>query len=125
MKLSDKQANDLFTERCKIEKKYAYCDLPGKKLIRKIDDETYINFANLILNNPKDMEENIAKIRNSLVLMKDGQAVFTNLEKLYIYRYAFSKGKISENKIAIRNSKIDKIPKEQLKMFYIKCKKIL
>ena len=56
------------------------------------------------------MEENIAKIRNSLVLMKDGQAVFTNLEKLYIYRYAFSKGKISENKIAIRNSKIDKIP---------------
>ena len=53
LKLSDKQANDLFTERCKIEKKYAYCDLPGKKLIRKIDDETYINFANLILNNPK------------------------------------------------------------------------
>ena len=40
LKLSDKQANDLFTERCEIEKKYAYCDLPGKKLIRKIDDET-------------------------------------------------------------------------------------
>ena len=115
LKLSDKQANDLFTERCKIEKKYAYCDLPGKKLIRKIDDETYINFADLILNNPKDMEENIAKIRNSLVLMKDGQAVFTNLEKLYIYRYAFSKGKISENKIAIRNSKIDKIPSRTIK----------
>lgn len=115
LKLSDKQANDLFTERCKIEKKYAYCDLPGKKLIRKIDDDTYINFADLILNNPKDMEENIAKIRNSLVLMKDGQAVFTNLEKLYIYRYAFSKGKISENKIAIRNSKIDKIPSRTIK----------
>ena len=88
LKLSDKQANKLFMQRCEVEKKYMYEDLPGKKLIRKIDDETYINFADLILNNPNDVEENIAKIRNSLVLMKDGQAVFTNLEKLYIYRYA-------------------------------------
>ncbi|MBO5348339.1 MAG: adenosine deaminase [Clostridia bacterium] len=115
LKLSDKQANELFMQRCAIERKYAYEDLPGKKLIRKIDDETYINFADLILNNPKDMEENIAKIRNSLVLMKDGQAVFTNLEKLYIYRYAFSKGKISENKITIRKNKIDKVTNKEIK----------
>ncbi|MBP3502747.1 MAG: adenosine deaminase [Clostridia bacterium] len=115
LKLSDKQANELFKQRCQIEKKYAYCDLPGKKLTRKIDDETYINFADLILNNPNDMEENIAKIRNSLVLIKDGQAVFTNLEKLYIYRYVFSKGKESENKITIRKSKIDKIPSRTIK----------
>lgn len=115
LKLSDKQANELFKQRCLIESKYAYCDLPGKKLTRKIDDETYINFADLILNNPNDMEENIAKIRNSLVLMKDGQAVFTNLEKLYLYRYVFTKGKISDNKIAIRRNKIDKIPSRSIK----------
>lgn len=115
LKLSDKQANELFKQRCKIENKYAYCDLPGKKLNRKIDDETYINFADLILNNPNDMEENIAKIRNSLVLIKDGQAVFTNLEKLYIYRYVFSKGKVSEDKMAIRKNKIDKIPSRTIK----------
>lgn len=115
LKLSDKQANKLFMQRCEVERKYAYEDLPGKKLIRKIDDETFINFADLILNNPKDIEENIAKIRNSLVLMKDGQAVFTNLEKLYIYRYAFTKGKLSENKIAIKQEQIDKIPDKNIK----------
>lgn len=115
LKLSDKQAKDLFIKRCEIEKKYAYCDLQGKKLIRKIDDETFINFADLILNNPENMEENIAKIRNSLVLMKDGQAVFTNLEKLYIYRYAFTKGKISEEKIELEESKIEKITEKDVK----------
>ena len=61
------------------------------------------------------MEENIAKIRNSLVLMKDGQAVFTNLEKLYIYRYAFSKGKISEEKIELEKEKIEQITEKDIK----------
>ena len=115
LKLSDKQANKLFTERCEVERKYMYEDLPGKKLIRKIDDETYINFADLILNNPNDVEENIAKIRNSLVLIKDGQAVFTNLEKLYLYRYAFLKGKPSEDKIEITKSKIEQITDKDVK----------
>ena len=41
LKLSDKQANKLFQARCEVEHKYMYEDLPGKKLIRKIDDETY------------------------------------------------------------------------------------
>ena len=36
--------------------------------------------------------ENIGKIRRSLTLLKDSQAVFTNLEKLYLYRYVFTKG---------------------------------
>lgn len=115
LKLSDKQAKEMFEKRCKIEKKYAYSDLPGKKLTRKIDDETFINFADLILNNKENMEENIAKIRNSLVLMKDGQAVFTNLEKLYIYRYAFSKGKISEEKIELEKEKIEQITEKDIK----------
>ena len=115
LKLSDKQASQIFKERCEIERKYAFSDLYGKKLTRKIDDETFINFADLILNNEKNMEENIAKIRNSLVLMKDGQAVFTNLEKLYIYRYVFSKGKISENKIELKQNKIEKITEKDIK----------
>ncbi|MBR2704119.1 MAG: adenosine deaminase [Clostridia bacterium] len=115
LKLSDKQANKLFQERCEVERKYMYEDLPGKKLIRKIDDETYINFADLILNNPNDVEENIAKIRNSLVLIKDGQAVFTNLEKLYLYRYAFLKGKPSEDRIEITKSKIEQITDKDVK----------
>lgn len=120
LKLSDKQANKLFIKRCEVEKKYAYDDLPGKKLIRKIDDETYINFADLILNNPNDVEENIAKIRNSLVLMKDGQAVFTNLEKLYLYRYVFSKGKISDEKIDITKSKIEQITDKEVRSVLMK-----
>ena len=115
LKLSDKQANRLFRQRCEVERKYMYEDLPGKKLIRKIDDETYINFADLILNNPNDVEENIAKIRNSLVLIKDGQAVFTNLEKLYLYRYAFLKGKPSDEKIEITKSKIEQITDKDVK----------
>lgn len=115
LKLSDKQANKLFQARCEVEHKYMYEDLPGKKLIRKIDDETYINFADLILNNPNDVEENIAKIRNSLVLIKDGQAVFTNLEKLYLYRYAFLKGKPSDDKIEITKSKIEQITDKDVK----------
>lgn len=115
LKLSEKQACRIFEKRCEIEKKYAYCDLIGKKLTRKIDDETFINFADLILNNEKNMEENIAKIRNSLVLMKDGQAVFTNLEKLYLYRYVFSKGKTSEEKIKINEAKLEKITEKDIK----------
>ena len=115
LKLSDKQANEMFQKRLIIEQKYSYEDLPGKKLIRKIDDNTFINFADLIINNPENMEENIAKIRNSLVLMKDGQAVFTNLEKLYLYRYVFSKGKTSEDKIDITKEKISKITNREIR----------
>ena len=92
-----------------------YSELGGKQLTRKIDDETVINFADLLLNNPENMEENIAKIRNSLVLMKDGQAVFTNLEKLYLYSYVFTKGKLSENKIDITSEMIDSIPEKDIK----------
>lgn len=115
LKLSDKQANEIFKLRCEVEKQYMYEDLPGKQLIRKIDDNTFINFADLILNNQESMEENISKIRNSLVLMKDGQAVFTNLEKLYLYRYVFSKGKTSDDKIKITRSKVDKITNREVR----------
>ena len=48
-----------------------------------------IEDRDLILNNIENAEENIAKIRTSLAILKDGQAVFTNLEKVYLYRYVF------------------------------------
>lgn len=71
-------------QRSIIEKQYESLDLKGKYLTRKIDDNTFINFADFILNNIENAQYNIAKIRNSLAILKDGQAVFTNLEKLYI-----------------------------------------
>lgn len=66
--------------------------LSGKYLERRINDNTFINFADLILLNIENATENINKIRRSLTLLKDSQAVFTNLEKLYLYRYVFTKG---------------------------------
>ena len=94
-----------------MEKRYKHSDLTGKALERKINDETQINMADLILNNLSNAEENIVKIRNSLVLLKDGQAVFTNLEKTLLYRYAIIRGKqVPENeKIDLNLEKIEKI----------------
>ncbi len=66
--------------------------LSGKHRDRKIDDNTFINFADLILHGRENATQNIAKIRISLSILKDSQAVFTNLEKLYLYRYVFTKG---------------------------------
>ncbi len=66
--------------------------LAGRYRERRIDDLTFINFADLILGNPKAAAANIEKIRNSLTIPKDGQAVFADLEKVYLYRYVFTKG---------------------------------
>ncbi len=110
LKITDKQENKLMKKRAEIAKKYENSDLIGKKLDRKINDETFINLADLILNNLENAEENIVKIRNSLVLMKDGQAVFTNLEKVILYRYAIIRGKQVEPKELIKLD-LDKINK--------------
>ena len=71
--------------------------LTGKHRERRIDDNTFINFAELILGNPKDAQYNIGRIRNSLTIPKDGQAVFADLEKVYLYRYVFTKGLPAED----------------------------
>ena len=107
LKLSAKQYNKLEKDRAKVALKYCDSNLVGKYKDRKIDDNTFINFADLILNNPKDSFYNINKIRVSLSILKDGQAVFTNLEKLYLYRYVFAKGVESNKKIVLKN--VDKI----------------
>ena len=75
--------------------------LSGRYLERRIDDNTFINFADLILCNPQDAAYNIARIRISLAVPKDGQAVFADLEKVYLYRYVFTKGVASENRLAL------------------------
>ncbi len=116
LKLSEKQEEKIQEQRKKIEQQFENSELTGKYRTRKIDDNTFINFADLILNNPKWANYNIAKIRNSLAILKDGQAVFTNLEKLYIYRYVFCKGKPSEEKIDLTIQKIDTIPEKDIKM---------
>lgn len=120
IKLTQKQKSKVEKERKRQEKIYSKTELTGKKLERKINDETFINIADLILNNLENAEENIIKIRNSLVLMKDGQAVFTNLEKVILYRYAIIKGTSSEEKIELDLDKIEQIPDNDIKQNLLK-----
>ena len=114
LKLTEKQEKSIYKDRKTVEKQFENSELVGKYLTRKIDDNTFINFADLILNNLENAQENLQKVRTSLALLKDGQAVFTNLEKLYIYRYVFCKGTVSENKIKLNNNKIEKIPEADI-----------
>ena len=112
LKMTKKQEEKINRQRDKVVKEFEDSELKGKYLTRKIDDNTFINFADLILNNIENASYNIAKIRRSLEILKDGQAVFTNLEKTYIYRYVFAKGKECNNKIELKN--INKIPDKDI-----------
>ncbi|RKM60903.1 adenosine deaminase [Butyrivibrio sp. XB500-5] len=113
LKLTDEQWERVNAQREKVARQFVYSDLKGKYLDRKINDRTFINFADLILNNLDNAELNIVKIRGSLSVIKDGQAVFTNLEKVYLYRYVFTKGEESEDKIDIGD--VSQIPDEDVK----------
>lgn len=99
--LTDALAAFLEEQRAQVAEKLNLEGLSGKHRDRKIDDNTFINFADLILNNMEASTENINKIRLSLTLLKDSQAVFTNLEKLYLYRYVFTKGVEADYKIPL------------------------
>ena len=57
----------------------------------------------MILGNPDASAANIEKIRNSLTIPKDGQAVFANLEKVYLYRYVFTKGIAADSQLSGMN----------------------
>ena len=120
IKLSKEQEKEILAQRKIVEKSFKDSTLMGKYLTRRIDDNTFINFADLVLNNLKDAKENIEKIRKSLAIMKDGQAVFTNLEKVYLYRYVFAKGIESEEKIKLEKEKIEQIPQYDIKNAVIK-----
>ena len=112
LKLTEYQYQTIEKQRKEVAKDYQNSELTGKYLDRKIDDHTYINFADLILNNLENSSYNIAKIRASLAVMKDGQAVFTNLEKVYLYRYVFTKGIECKDKIDLQ--RIDEIPDQDI-----------
>ena len=119
LKMSKKQEEKILNDRKNVEKLFENSELTGKYLTRKIDDNTFINFADFILNNLENAEYNISKIRTSLAILKDGQAVFTNLEKLYIYRYVFCKGIQVEDKIELSIDKINQIPEQDIKNMII------
>ena len=97
--VSPAQSAFLEQQRREVEEKLDLRGLSGKNRDRKIDDNTFINFADLILLNLTHSTENINRIRRSLSILKDSQAVFTNLEKLYLYRYVFTKGVASDYQI--------------------------
>lgn len=124
IKVTAKQEKELLKKRKEIEKEYKHSELEGKKLERKINDETQINMADLILNNLENAEENIVKIRNSLVLLKDGQAVFTNLEKTILYRYAIIRGKKvpDSEKLELDLEKIKQIEDNDIRETLMKMK---
>ena len=115
LKMSKKQEEEILAKREKTEEQFRNSELKGKYLTSKIDDNTFINFADFILINLENAEYNIAKIRTSLAILKDGQAVFTNLEKVYIYRYVFAKGQEMPEKIELSN--IEKIPEKDIKNY--------
>ena len=110
LKISKEQEGKILLQREKVAEKYKDSNLSEKLLNRKIDDNTFINFADFVLNNLENCKENLEKIRKSLVILKDGQAVFTNLEKLYLYRYVFARGIESEEKLNLEEE-LDKIEK--------------
>lgn len=109
LRLTPKQQTSMLKQRLRVEATFQDSGLQGKYLTRRIDDHTYMNLADLILNNLENASYNIPKIRASLAVLKDGQAVFTNLEKVYLYRYVFTKARPSEKPIKLNMRKIEKI----------------
>ena len=100
LRCTQEQLDALEKARQDAEQRIGDTGLTGRHRERRIDDYTFINFADLILGNPRDAAENIGRIRNSLTIPKDGQAVFADLEKVYLYRYVFTKGKPSEERFS-------------------------
>jgi len=112
LRLSPEQERLLAARRAQTAMRLCDSPLKGKFLDRRIDDETYLNFASLILENLENATWNIPRIRVSLAIMKDGQAVFTNLEKVYLYRYVFCKGVPADDPIRIGG--IERIPDHEV-----------
>ena len=101
LRCTDAQRRLLEKQREAVAREFADSPLEGKYRARKIDDNTFINFADLILGNLENAPYNLPRIRASLTILKDGQAVFTNLEKVYLYRYVFTKGKSCGERISL------------------------
>ncbi len=117
LKLTPEQERIIYQKRGIVAEQFKDSPLTGKYLDRKIDDATFLNFADLILNNLENAAYNLPLIRASLTIMKDGQAVFTNLEKVYLYRYVFAKGVPHEESIPLHS--IQQIPDEDIVRYLI------
>lgn len=119
LSLSPAQEKQLAARRQKTEADLDLAHLSGKYRNRKIDDNTFINFADLILNHPEGAAKNIARIRASLVVLKDGQAVFSNLEKVYLYRYVFTKGQTHDATLSTARIRRlgEQIPDEDIRKY--------
>ena len=115
LRCTDRQRAYLEEKRRETEKSLGDIPLTGKHRERRIDDYTFINFAELILGDPDDAAWNIERVRNSLTIPKDGQAVFADLEKVYLYRYVFTKGQRSEDSFSGVN--IDLIPDREVRAY--------
>ena len=115
LKCTEGQQSALAEARRKAEQRMGETALTGRHRERRIDDLTFINFAELILGNPQDAAENIWRIRNSLAVPKDGQAVFADLEKVYLYRYVFTKGKPAAEQFSGINT--DLIPDPEVRSY--------
>lgn len=74
----------------------------------------------MCFNRIENAQYNIEKIRTSLAILKDGQAVFTNLEKCYIYRYVFAKGIPSTEKIKLTEKAVKTIPEKDIVQMVLK-----
>ena len=92
LRCTPEQEKVLARWRAVTAERFTDSPLRGKYLTRRINDNTFINFADFILADPDNAAYNIPLIRASLAILKDGQAVFSNLEKVYLYRYVFTKG---------------------------------
>ena len=115
LRCTEGQLARLEEKRRETEKTLGEIPLTGKHRERRIDDFTYINFAELILGDPEDAAWNIERVRNSLTIPKDGQAVFADLEKVYLYRYVFTKGKSSDELFSGIN--IEGIPDREVRAY--------
>ena len=115
LRCTPEQHERLEAAREKTVRELEDLQLTGKHRERRIDDFTFINFADLILGNPADAAANIDHIRNSLTIPKDGQAVFADLEKVYLYRYVFTKGIAADEPFAAPN--IEQIPNREVRAY--------
>ena len=117
LSLTPEQEKTMARRRKAAEKALDLSGLSGKYRDRRIDDNCFINLAELLLNHPEAAAGNIAKIRASLAVLKDGQAVFSNLEKVYLYRYVFTKGQPCEEIMPVGElrKKLKAIPDEDIR----------
>lgn len=114
LKCTPEQEALLSRKRRAVAEAFRDSPLRGKYRERKINDNTFINFADFITESPENAKWNIPRIRASLSILKDGQAVFTNLEKVYLYRYVFCKGIRSDDAFSCTPERTSQIPDEDI-----------